>query len=81
MERLLTPFLIMTTAATFAQNAATTKTTFHRETSVVTVIKADEAIIWALLTNASDYPRWNSTVTFHPRQHRPWREDRAEEHP
>ena len=59
----LTPLLIMTTAATFAQQASTTKTTFHRETSVSTVIKADEAIIWALLTNASDYPRWNSTVT------------------
>ncbi|MBL8011576.1 MAG: SRPBCC domain-containing protein [Flavobacteriales bacterium] len=28
-----------------------------------TVIRADEAIIWALLTNAADYPRWNSTVT------------------
>ncbi len=63
MERLVTTLLIMTTAATFAQNAATTKTTFHRETSVVITIKADEAIIWALLTNASDYPRWNSTVT------------------
>jgi len=60
---LLTPLLIMTTAATFAQNAATTRTTFHRETTVSTTIKADEAIIWALLTNASDYPRWNSTVT------------------
>lgn len=60
---LLTPLLIMTTAATFAQPASTTKTTFHRETSVSTVIKADEAIIWALLTNASDHPRWNSTIT------------------
>lgn len=60
---LLTPLLIMATATTFAQNAATTRTTFHRETTVSTTIKADEAIIWALLTNASDYPRWNSTVT------------------
>lgn len=60
---LLTPLLIMTTAATFAQNASTTKTTFHRETTVSTTIQADEAIIWALLTNASDFPRWNSTVT------------------
>ncbi|MBL7985161.1 MAG: SRPBCC domain-containing protein [Flavobacteriales bacterium] len=63
MKHLLTNLLIMTTAATFAQQASTTRTTFHRETSVSTVIKADEAIIWALLTNASDYPRWNSTVT------------------
>lgn len=56
---------IMSTLHTTAQtiNAATTRTTFHRETTVSTVIKADEAIIWALLTNASDYPRWNSTIT------------------
>jgi uncharacterized protein YndB with AHSA1/START domain len=60
---LSTPILIMTTATTFAQHATTTRTTFHRETSVSTVIKADEAIIWALLTNASDYSRWNSTVS------------------
>lgn len=60
MKPLLTSIAIMATPSTSAQ---TTKTTFHRETSVRAVIKADEAIIWALLTNASDYPRWNSTVT------------------
>ena len=43
--------------------ATTTKTTFSRETSVSTTISADPAIVWALLTRASDYPRWNSTVT------------------
>jgi uncharacterized protein YndB with AHSA1/START domain len=43
--------------------AKTTKTTFSRETSVSTTIFADPAIIWALLTSASDFPRWNSTVT------------------
>ncbi len=42
--------------------ATTTKTTFSRETSVGIEIKADPAIVWALLTNASDFPRWNSTV-------------------
>lgn len=52
----------MATATVLAQ-AQTTKTTFRRETVVSATIKADEAIIWALLTNASDYPRWNSTVT------------------
>src|SRR3954471_1374350 len=54
----------MTTTAT-AQNgkATTVKTTFHRETSVSIEIKSDPAIVWALLTKASDYPRWNSTVT------------------
>ena len=43
--------------------AKTTKKTFSRETSVSTTIFADPAIVWALLTNASDIPRWNSTVT------------------
>ncbi len=43
--------------------ATTVKTTFHRETRISTEIKADPAIIWALLTKASDYTRWNSTVT------------------
>lgn len=43
--------------------ANTSKTTFSRETSVATDIQAEASIIWALLTNAADYPRWNSTVT------------------
>src|SRR5919109_3913001 len=43
--------------------ATTTRKTFSRETSVSTTIHADPAIVWALLTYASDFPRWNSTVT------------------
>lgn len=43
--------------------ATTTKKTFSRETSVSTTIFADPAIVWALLTHAADFPRWNSTVT------------------
>ena len=43
--------------------ASTIKTTFHRETSVSIDIKADPATVWALLTRAPDYPRWNTTVT------------------
>jgi uncharacterized protein YndB with AHSA1/START domain len=43
--------------------AKTTKKTFSRETSINTTIFADSAIVWALLTNASDIPRWNSTIT------------------
>lgn len=66
MKYLIT-FLTMTmmATATMAQNgkATTVKTTFHRETSVSIEIKSDPTIVWALLTNASDYPRWNSTVT------------------
>ncbi len=42
--------------------AQTTKKTFSRETGVSIDINADASILWALLTNASDYPRWNSTV-------------------
>ncbi len=55
----------MTAIATTPPNgkAQTLKTTFYRETSISIEISADPAIIWALLTNASDYPRWNSTVT------------------
>ena len=43
--------------------ATTTKSIFSRETSVSTTINANPSIVWALLTNASDIPRWNSTVT------------------
>jgi uncharacterized protein YndB with AHSA1/START domain len=43
--------------------AKTTRSTFSRETSISTTIQADPAIVWALLTHAADYPRWNSTVT------------------
>lgn len=47
-----------------AQNgkAVTTKKTFSRQTTVSIDIAADPTIVWTLLTNASDYPRWNSTV-------------------
>ncbi len=42
--------------------AVTTKKMFSRETSVSITIQADQVIVWALLTNASDFSRWNSTV-------------------
>lgn len=45
------------------QKATTVRKTFSRETSVHTTIAADPAIVWALLTHAADYPRWNTTVT------------------
>lgn len=46
-----------------AQNASTTRTTFSRTTTVSTTIAAESSTVWDILTNASDYPRWNSTVT------------------
>ena len=45
-----------------SKKATTIRNIFSRETSVNTTIAADPAIIWALLTHATDYPRWNSTV-------------------
>lgn len=42
--------------------ALTEKKIFSRETAVSIDIQADQSIIWALLTNASDFPRWNSTI-------------------
>ena len=47
-----------------AQNskAITVKKIFSRETSISVEIKAHPAIIWALLTDATDFPRWNSTI-------------------
>lgn len=51
-----------TTAAAQTGKANTIKRIFSRETSVSIEIKADSSVIWALLTNASDFPRWNSTV-------------------
>lgn len=56
--------MIMTALSTTAQNgkASTEKKTFSRETSVSIDIAADPAIVWTLLTNASDMPRWNSTI-------------------
>ena len=42
--------------------AVTDKRMFSRETTVSVNIEADPSIVWALLSNASDIPRWNSTV-------------------
>lgn len=42
--------------------ASTIKKTFSRETPVSIDIQAGPSIIWALLTNAVDFPKWNSTV-------------------
>jgi uncharacterized protein YndB with AHSA1/START domain len=43
-------------------SATTVKTTFSRETAVSITIRATAATVWRLLTNAANYPAWNSTV-------------------
>jgi hypothetical protein len=50
------------TSVTSNGKAVTTKRIFSRETAVSIDIQADKSIIWALLTNISDIPRWNSTI-------------------
>ena len=42
--------------------ATTTRRFFSRETEVSVEIEADADAVWKLLTNARDYPTWNSTV-------------------
>jgi uncharacterized protein YndB with AHSA1/START domain len=42
--------------------ASTVKKTFSRETLVSIEIRADLSIIWSLLTDASGFRRWNSTI-------------------
>lgn len=61
---ILTIITIMTAINSMGQNgkASTVKKTFSRQTSVNIDINADAVIIWALLTNASDFARWNSTI-------------------
>lgn len=54
----------MTTLSTTAQSgkATTEKKTFSRTTTISQTINSDPSIVWALLTNAADYSRWNSTI-------------------
>jgi hypothetical protein len=42
--------------------ASKSRSTFRMEVSVGTNIHARPETIWVLLTNAQDFPRWNSTV-------------------
>jgi uncharacterized protein YndB with AHSA1/START domain len=52
------------TAASFPADgrARRTRTTFRLEYAIAIDIDAPAERIWALLTNAEDFPRWNSTV-------------------
>ncbi len=64
MKNSIAILLLMTTLSTMAQSgkASTEKKTFSRSTSISQTINANPTVIWSLLTNASDFPRWNSTV-------------------
>jgi uncharacterized membrane protein len=42
--------------------AGTVKAMFSRETSVGITIQAPAAVVWGLLTDAPNYPKWNSTI-------------------
>jgi uncharacterized protein YndB with AHSA1/START domain len=42
--------------------AKTTHRFFSRETEVAIDIHSNADAIWSVLTNAADYPKWNSTV-------------------
>jgi len=54
--------MIMTETIPLTGRANKSKTTFRMEYAVGSNIKAAPNRIWALLTNAKDFPRWNSTV-------------------
>jgi uncharacterized protein YndB with AHSA1/START domain len=64
MKNIITLFLLISTQFSMAQNgtASTIKKTFNRTTSISQTIDADASVVWSLLTNSSDYSRWNSTV-------------------
>lgn len=64
MKNLILILLIMMAINSNAQDgkATTERKTFSRQTVVSINIKSDPSIIWTLLTNASDFPRWNSTI-------------------
>ncbi len=64
MENLALILILMTTTAAFSQKASTIRNTFSRETTVSINIEADASIVWTLLTNAADFPRWNSTIVY-----------------
>lgn len=42
--------------------ASTLKKIFSRATNISIDIHADKSTVWKLLTDAQDFPRWNSTI-------------------
>ena len=53
----------MITDPTTSGRATSTKSAFARATTIAIVINAPRQTVWALLTDAAGFPRWNSTVT------------------
>lgn len=64
MKYLTITILMFYTMTTEAQEpkAFTERKTFSRTTSVSTSIDADQDKVWNILTNAQNFPSWNSTV-------------------
>lgn len=64
MKQLISLLLITFSISTMAQNgtATTVKKTFSRTTSVSITIASEASVIWSLLTDAKNYPSWNSTI-------------------
>ena len=64
MKNYLIFVLLMTNLSINAQNgkATTEKKTFSRITTITQIINADPSVIWNILTNSTDYPKWNSTI-------------------
>ncbi|NOT76098.1 MAG: SRPBCC domain-containing protein [Cyclobacteriaceae bacterium] len=48
--------------STASGKTTTIRKTFSRETSVMIEIQASPSVIWKLLTEAENYPKWNSTI-------------------
>ncbi len=55
-------FMISLSATAQKGIAKTAKKTFNRTTEINQYIDAEPSVIWSLLTNASDFSRWNSTI-------------------
>src|SRR5882757_6720387 len=43
-------------------HAVKTKSTFRMEYTITINVQAPPSRLWAMLTNAADFPRWNSTL-------------------
>ncbi|MEZ4951848.1 MAG: hypothetical protein R2784_21015 [Saprospiraceae bacterium] len=54
----------MSSFAGLAQNGTATieRKCLFQSTTINEIINVEPSIIWSILTDASDYPRWNSTI-------------------